>query len=41
MHLVIPVKPGIYSIVGFNGFRHSVESKQQIERFENFEGMLR
>jgi hypothetical protein len=40
MQLVIPVKPGIYFTVGFNGFRLSAGSKQRIERFENFEGML-
>ena len=41
MQLVFLVKPGIYSIVGFNGFQHNARSKQRIERFENFEGMLR
>jgi hypothetical protein len=37
--IVIPMKPGIYSAVSFDGFELIAGSKRWIERFEDFEGI--
>jgi len=39
--IVSSIKPGIYSVIGFDGFQLSAGSKQLIERFGNFEVMVK